>query len=203
MYDVPAACAAEDAVALTALCTGLRQETASQAVLPGLDLGLTGEAETTPQPAGSISCRVSPDIITDESPIELFRSGEVKAFVGGIRDALRLTDCAAAATGTYAYASDVIMYSIIEKGDGREDICREFLDILMTEGQTLAARAQAFPAVVGVSAWSGDPLLAGVEAASEGKIWLTGAYDSDAAYLYIEGKITADEAARRIIGSKK
>lgn len=202
MYGVRAACAREDAVALTALCTGLRAAEGTKAALPGLDIGLGGDYKTEDAPAGDVLCRVQPDIIKEEDPVQLFRNGEADAFVGGIPDFLKLENCAAALTGTYAYASEVVTLSIVKKDDGRGDACRVFLDTLMGEGQALAARAQAFPAAVGASAWDGDPLLAGIEAASEGKIWLTGAYDDSAAYLYIEGKINADEAIWRIVGGR-
>lgn len=200
MYGVRAACSPEDVIALTALCTGARTAEGTKAALPGLDIGLGGDYKTEEVPAGDILCRVQPDIIKEKSPIQLFRKGEADAFVGGISDVLKLENCAAAFTGKYAYASDVVMLSIIKKDDGRGDACRVFLDTLMGEGQALAARAQAFPSAVGVSAWEGDHLLAGIEAASEGKIWLAGAYDDSAAYLYIEGTINADEAVERIVG---
>ena len=203
MGGVAAACAKTDIIALTALCTGLRPSEGIAAALPGLDLGLAGEAQVTPEPAGGVACRVATDIITDAAPRRLYTDNSIDAFVGGAEDALRLDDCAATATGDYAYASEVIMCSITDKDDGRAEICRAFLDTLMGDGQTLAARAQAFPAVESASAWEGNHILASVEETLRGKIWLSGAYDETPAYLYIEGKISADEAVKRIIGGKK
>jgi len=202
MYNVNAACSRKDVAALVALSTGLRPAEGTGNILPGVDLGLGAGENIAEAPAGDTACRVSPHIITEESPLALFRRGETDAFIGGIGDALRLADCKAAATGEYAYASEVIMCSIVAKDDGRSEICRAYLDTLMGAGQALAARAQAFPAVYGASAWTGDHLLGPVEAALTGKIWLSGAYDTAPAYLYIEGKISADEAVRRIIGGE-
>ena len=205
MADVSAACTEGDLIALAALCSGLRPSESSGATLPGIDIGLTGGTQATPAPAGTAACRAPEDILTDASPRMRFLAGDADAFIGGTGDLLicaEKTDAAAAATGDYAYASDVIMCSIINKNDSRAEICRAYLDTLMTEGQTLAAQAQAFPAIEGVSAWSGEYMLASVEAAYEGKIWLAGAYDTGPVYQYIEGKITADEAIRRIVGGK-
>lgn len=197
MYGVRAACAPEDAAALAALCSGLRPKEGEKVVLPGLDLGLGGDAEVTEAPREGVPCRVAADIIK-EAPAELFAAGECEAFVGGIDDALRNEGCGAAATGEYAYAEDAVMLSIVRKADGRGEACRAYLDLLMSEGQALAARARAFPAAVGASAWAGDMLMAHVEEALTGKIWLTGTYDTGAVYLYIEGNISADEAVRRM-----
>ena len=199
MSNVNAACSRNDAAALAALCTGLRPAEGTGNMLPGIDLGLGADENIAEAPAGDTACRVSPYIITEENPLDLFRSGEADAFVGGIGDALRLEDCRAAAAGEYAYAGELIMCSITDRNDGRREICRAYLDTLMGSGQALAARAQAFPAVSGASAWAGDPLLGPVEAALTGKIWLYGAYDTAPAYLYIEGKISADEAVRQMI----
>jgi len=92
------------------------------------------------------------------------------------------------------------MLSIISKNDSRIDACRAYLDIIMGEGQTMAARAQAFPAVTGVSAWQGNTILSSIEASLEGRTWILGASDSSAAaQLYIEEKLTANEAMDRII----
>lgn len=199
MYEVRSACSADDIFALVALCTGLRPAEGAAAALPGIDIGLTGDTEATPAPTGGVACRVSPDIITDQSPRKLFSDGDISAFIGGVGDVLRLDDCAAAATGDYAYASGIVMCSIISKDDGRLGICREYLDTLMGEGQALAARAQAFPAVSGASAWEGDRVLGSVEEGLRGKIWLAGTYDASAAYSYIDGNISADEAAARLL----
>lgn len=198
MHNVNAACAADDVIALTALCTGLRPEEGDALSLPGLDLGLDGEAIATQRPAGEVACRVAPDIIREGSLRTLFGKGEIDAFVGGVGDVLRLDECSAAATGEYAYASDIILCSIADKADGRDEVCRAFMDILMSEGQALAARAQAFPAIVGASAWEGNRVLGSVEEALRGKIWLSGTHNTEAAYLYIEGKISANEAVAQI-----
>lgn len=191
-------CSAEDIAALTALCTGLRSAEGVSAALPGIDLGLTGSTQPTPAPAGTIECRVPPDVIADTPVRKLFAAGDADIFVGGIGDVLRLEECAAAATGNYAYASDIVMCSIVNKDEGRAEICREYLDTLMNDGQTLAARAQAFPAIYGASAWEDNQILASVEEGLRGKMWLSGIRDTDAAYLFIEGKISADEAIERI-----
>ena len=204
MYYMRAACRSGDLNALVALCTGLRPSEGSAEILPGLDLGLTADAEPTPGPTGDTACRISPELMISESPRELFRSGEADVFVGGVADALLLgdgTEWAAAVTGDYICA-DSVMFSIVEKGDRRTDACMEYLDVLMDSGQTQLARAQAFPAVTGASAWSGNIMLAAAEAALEGRIWLTGANGtSAAAQRYIEGTISADEAMRRIISA--
>ncbi|MBQ4088273.1 MAG: hypothetical protein IJC56_00140 [Clostridia bacterium] len=203
MHDVRAACADRDVIALTALCTGLRPAEGEAIALPGIDLGLNMETHATRAPAGEVACRVSPDIVTDEDPRKLYTDNKIDAFVGGVGDVLRLDECAAAATGEYAYADDVIVCSIVDKADGRDEVCRAFMDVLIGEGQALAARAQAFPAIVGASGWEGNRVLGSVEEALRDKIWLSGAHDAEAAYLYIEGKISADEAIERIVGSNK
>ena len=205
MYDVRAACRVEDTNALTALCTGLRPVEGSSPVLPGVDLGLSDSAAATPQPAGGAVCRVSPEFILSDAPRSLYSEGDVDAFVGGISDALLLgngRNTAAAVTGEYICGESAVL-SIVSKGDGREAACMEYLDVLMSDGQAALARAKAFPAILSVSAWSGDILLGPAEAALEGRVWLQNASgDSEAARLYIEGKLSADEAIERIVGGK-
>jgi len=201
MYVIPVACAPGDLNALTALCTGLRSSGAQQQTLPGVDIGLTGESHTETAPAGDIPCRMGSNLTLTDDPAAAYRKGDAVAFVGRAGDAIKFSgNSAAAVTGEYAFTDSAVMLSIIKKDDSRLGACMEYLDIIMNEGQYLAARAQAFPAVTGVSAWSGDPLLAPAEAALESRTWILGASgSSDAAHLYIEEKLTADEAMKRII----
>ena len=55
LQKVPAACSPANLNALAALCTGLRPEEDEKAPLPGVDLGLEGEAAATQRPAGSVA----------------------------------------------------------------------------------------------------------------------------------------------------
>lgn len=203
MYEVSAACREGDLNALTALSTGLRPVEGETRALPGVDLGLGGTVEATPAPAGEVACRISPELTVTDKPRALFLSGEVDAFVGSISDIMYLTDesgWAAAVTGEYAYTDNVLMCSIVAKDDGRSGVCRAFLDALMSEGQTSAARAGALPAVMGVSAWSGDIVMAQLEAALESRTWVAGVSGaSGAARSFIEGTASADEAMGQII----
>lgn len=203
MYQVSAACREGDLNALTALSTGLRPVEGEARTLPGVDLGLGGTVEATPAPAGEITCRVSPNLTVTDEPRKLFRSGEADAFVGSISDIMYLADesgWAAAVTGEYAYTDNVLMCSIVSKDDGRGEICRAFLDAVMSEGQTSASRAGALPAVTGVSAWSGDVVMAQLEAALESRTWVAGTSgESGAARSFIEGAISADEAMEQLI----
>lgn len=207
MYTVSAACREDDLNALTALSTGLRPTEGEERVLPGVDLGLGGMAEATPAPAGEVACRVDPNIAITDDARKMFLSGEADAFVGNISDVMRLADESgwdAAVTGSYAYTGDALMCSIVAAGDDRSEACLAFLDALMSDGQTSAARAGALPAVSGVSAWSGDAVMSRLEAALESRIWVSGAAGTDdAARSFIEGSISADEAMERIVSSRQ
>ena len=203
MSDVSAACSQADLTVLVALSTGLRPLEGKSASLPGLDLGLGTDSSALSPVAEGIPCRIDPDIEICDNPRSLFIKGEVSAFIGGISDVLTLSgsyDIAVSLTGEYAYADEILLFSIIDKKDSRTEACLSYLDKLMTHGQASAARAQAFPAVTDASAWTGNPLLASAESGSEGLTWLYGTPASNsAAYQYIEGKITADEAIDIII----
>ncbi len=203
MYDTPAACREDDLNSLIALSTGLRPSEGITQQTPGADLGLDGETNTPVLPSGNISCRASSDLIICDSPRAKFVEGTVPVFIGGIRDILRLSDhqdAAAAVTGEYVYTTEALMISIVDKHDPRTNICLQYIDELMTDGQVSAARAQAFPAVTGVSAWTHNAILAPAEASLEGRTWLLAADgSSDASQQYIEGKLTADAAMERII----
>lgn len=203
MYQVSAACRTGDLNALTALSTGLRAEESEARALPGVDLGLGGATEATPAPAGEIACRVNPELILTDEPRKLFLNGGAEAFVGGISDIMYLADesgWAAAVTGEYAYTDSVLMFSIVAKDDNRSEICRAFLDAVMSDGQATASRAGALPTVTGVSAWSGDIIMAQLEVALESREWVAGTSgESGAARSFIEGTISADEAMAQII----
>lgn len=203
MYQVSAACREGDLNALTALSTGLRPIESEARALPGVDLGLDDAIESTPAPAGEIVCRIDPNLVITDQPRRLFLSGEADAFVGGVSDIMYLADesgWAAAVTGEYAYTDSVLMCSIVARDDGRSEICRAFLDAVMSDGQQLAARAGALPTVTGVSAWSGDMVMARLEAALESRTWVAGASGgSSAARSFIEGAISADEAMEQLM----
>lgn len=203
MYQVSAACREGDLNALTALSTGLRPVEGEARALPGVDLGLGSAVEATPTPAGEVACRISPNLTVTHEPRKLFLSGEVDAFVGDISDIMYMIDesgWAAAVTGEYAFTDSVLMCSIVAKDDGRSELCLAFLDALMSEGQTSAARAGALPTVTGASAWSGDMVMAQLEAALESRTWVAGASGaSGAARSFIEGTLSADEAIGQII----
>ena len=203
MYQVSAACREEDLNALTALSTGLRPAEGVSRALPGVDLGLGGAAEATPAPAGEVACRMGPHLTLTDEPRKLFLNGGADAFVGSVSDILYLADKSgweAAVTGEYAYTDNLLMCSIVAKDDGRSEICRAFLDALMSVGQASAARAGALPTVAGVSAWAGDMAMARLEAALESRTWVAGAAGaSDAARSYIEGTLSADQAMDEIM----
>lgn len=202
LYETTIACAEGDLNALTALCTGLRHSDGETQALPGVDLGLGGDTGATPAPEGDVACRTGAGLIITENPRQAFLEDQVDAFVGGIDDVLRLADAsgwAAAVTGEYTYITDMTMCSIIARDDGRMEICRAYVDQLLGAGQSGAAQARAVPVVTGTAAWSGDPAMAAPEAALERLTWIAGVSgSSDAARLYIEGTISADEAIAAI-----
>ena len=206
LQRVPAACSPANLNALMALCTGLRPEEGEKAPLPGIDLGLEGEVSATQQPAGSVVCRVSPELSITESPREAFVSGTVQAFVGDLRDLAKMADAsdwAYAVTGEWAYVTEALCCSILQRQDdtaaARQRLCREYIEILLTEGQADAARTGAMPVVASSSAWSGDPLLAGFEAALDEKRCLCPDFfgnppAQEQALRFVAGEISADEA---------
>lgn len=210
LQKVPAACSPANLNALAALCTGLRPEEGEKAPLPGMDLGLEGAAAATQRPAGSVACRVSPELSITESPREAFASGTAQAFVGDLRDLAKMADAsgwAYAVTGEWAYVTEALCCSVLARQDetaaARQRLCQEYIEILLTEGQTDAARTGAMPVAVSASAWSGDPLLAGFEAALDEKRCLCPDFfgnppDQEQALRFIAGEISADEAAEAL-----
>ena len=190
--------------ALTALCTGLRSENAPAQVLPGLDLGLEGSVVSTPAPIGNVRCRVGSGLILTDAPRKAFLDRTADVFVGDASDLRAMADVsgwAAASPGNMVWADRVLLCSIVDRQDGqRADLCRELIGLLLTDGQKTISRISAFPAVDSVGAWTTGP-QASLEAALDGKPCLApsffGVWDSlSAARRYIEGTLTADEAAK-------
>ena len=209
LQNVLAACSPTHLNALAALCTGLRPAEGEIAPLPGLDLGLEGEIAPTQRPAGSVACRVSPDLVLTQSPQEALASGQVQAFVGDLAQISKMADAsgwAYAVPGEWAYVTQALCCSLPEQQDAaageRQRLCREYIELLLSEGQSDAARTGAMP-VVATSAWAGDPLLAGFEAALNEKRCLYpdpfgGVPDQTPALRFIAGEISADEALRQL-----
>lgn len=214
MYGVSAACRSEDLPAMAALSTGLRAGEVAQRALPGVDLGLPGESAATPAPEGTVRCRASRDLIISDDARALFKSGEAAAFVGDLSDIAHLADDAnwqVCVTGEYTYVDEMALCSIVKReGDAaaeRRGLCEDLLTLMLSEGQALAARAGAMPAASGVAAHSGDAVLSAVEAGLEGLVCVCPPAFGDAGMpaeisLYIEGKISADQAVEGMIGGR-
>ena len=206
-YDLKTTCNPEDLNSLVALCTGLRSENQAPQSLPGLDLGLNTDSAPPSISSGNIECRTGPNLTLSETPENLFISGQSSAFIGGIDDILKLPSSisySAILTGDYVYTNSAVMFSILNKENPHTAACSAYLDTLMTYGQSITARARAFPAITGIAAWSGDIFLNTIEAALESRRWVLGiSGTSNAAQLYIEEKISADNAMALIIGDSQ
>lgn len=206
MADVSAACRESDLPALVCLNAGLRPAEGQARTLPGVDIGLSGGPTATPLPEGTIACRVGEDFLISEAAYDLYKNGEVDAFVGDLSDILRISqrhDWAGAVTGTAAYADDLALISIVQKGGPRAEeraaLCESYIGALLYQGQALAAKAGALPVVRGAGAYAGDPALFPVEAALENLEHICppafGTRDMAApGRAYAEGKLSADEA---------
>jgi hypothetical protein len=214
MYDVPIACRSDDLPAMVALSTGLRVGETAESALPGVDLGLSGERTATPAPEGTVECRASQNLIVSDDARALFKSDEAAAFVGDLSDIARLGDDAAwqvCVTGEYTYVDEMALCSIVSREGAaaaeRRSLCEDLLSLMLGEGQLLAAKAGAMPAAAGVTAHSGDAVYSAVEAGLDGLYCLCPpAFGSAAAPaepgLYVEGKITADQAAERMAAGR-
>lgn len=205
-FAVAAACREEDLPALVCLNSGLRPAEGTARVLPGVDIGLPGGPTATPEPEGTVACRVGPDFLVSGAAYELYKAGDVDAFVGDLSDLRRATqrsDWAAAVTGAAAYADDMALVSLVsrdgDRADERAALCAEYVNLLLSDGQAIAGKAGALPVTRGANAYAGDLALAPVEAALENMRHVCapafGTRDfSQAGHAYVAGTVTADEA---------
>ncbi len=210
LYEVPAACRANDLPALVCLNSGLRPAEGTARVLPGVDIGLSGGAAETPEPTGSVACRVGADFLVSDAAWTLFQSGDVDAFVGDLSDirrAAQRTNWATVVTGAYAWTDDMALVSLVardgDRADERAALCEGYINLLLWDGQTRAAKAGALPVTRGAGAYAGDLALAPVEAALETMRHICAPAfgmrdDSAPTNAYVSGTITADEAIRRL-----
>lgn len=211
MYGVTVACRSRDLTAMTALSTGLRTGESADMPAPGVDLGLGGAAAPTVAPKGRIPCRASSRLITSDNPRELFLSGDADVFVGDLADVARLGDQSgwqAAVTGEYVYADEPALCSIIahegSRAAERRGVCEDLLAFLMSDGQRMAAKSGALPAAAGVFAYSGNAVLAPIEAALDGRRCISppafgSAETPQEITQFISGQITADQAVAAIL----
>lgn len=207
LFDVAAACKEVDLPALICLNAGLRPAEGTTRVLPGVDIGLPGGPTATPEPEGTVLCRVGPDFLVSDAAYDLYNAGDVDAFIGDLSDILRVSrrsDWAAAVTGTTAWTDDMALVSLVgreeeDHADERAALCEVYITSLLTDGQALAGKAGALPVVRGTSAYAGDLSLASVEASLENMRHICasafGTCDFAATgYAYVAGNLTADEA---------
>ncbi|MGI6240135.1 MAG: hypothetical protein ACOYI5_10995 [Christensenellales bacterium] len=211
LYDVAAACRESDLPALVALNSGLRAAEGESRALPGVDIGLSGGAAATPEPAGSVACRVGADFMVSDDARALFSSGEVSMVLADLKDLSRITsktEWQTAVTGTSSYIDDYALCSIVSRDDAHADaraaLAEQYIALLLSDGQPLAARAGALPVVADAIAYSGDILYSAIEAGLENKrIVCAPAFgappDHAAARAYLEGRLTADEALTQIV----
>lgn len=209
-YELAAACRESDLPALVCLNSGLRPAEGTARVLPGVDIGLPGGPTATPEPEGTVACRVGPRFLVSDAAYDLYKAGDVDAFVGDLSDILRVSqraDWAAAVTGAVAYADDMALVSLVsrdgDRADERAALCEAYVNLLLSDGQTLAAKAGALPVARGAGAYVGDLALAPVEAALENMVHVCAPAfgtrdDAAAGYAYAAGTITADEGVERL-----
>jgi hypothetical protein len=210
MYDVAAACRASDLPALICLNSGLRPAEGSARVLPGVDIGLPGGPTATPEPEGTVACRVGANFLVSDAVYDLYKAGGVDAFVGDLSDLLRASqrsDWAAVVTGAAAWADDMALVSLVsregERADERAALCEKYVGLLLSDGQALAAKAGALPVARGANAYAGDLALAPVEAALENARHVCapafGTRDvTSVGYAYVAGSLSADEGVEAL-----
>ncbi len=210
MAEVAAACREADLPALVCLNSGLRPAEGTARVLPGVDIGLPGGPTATPEPVGTVACRVGADFLVSDAEYDLFAAGDVDAFVGDLSDLLRVSlrsDWAASVTGAAAWTDDMALISLVARGGDRADeraaLCEAYVNTLLSDGQALAAKAGALPVARGANAYAGDLALAPIEAALENLRHVCapafGARDFAApGRAYASGTITANEGVEKL-----
>jgi hypothetical protein len=209
-YELAAACRESDLPALVCLNSGLRPAEGTVRVLPGVDIGLPGGPTATPAPEGTVACRVGPRFLVSDAAYDLYKAGDADAFIGDLSDILRVSqraDWAAAVTGAAAYADDMALVSLVARDGNRADeraaLCEAYVNLLLSDGQALAAKAGSLPVARGASAYAGDLTLAPIEAALENMAHVCAPAfgtrdDAAAGYAYAAGTITADEGVERL-----
>jgi len=205
MYDIPVVCRGDDLIAMTALSSGKRSAGSIKSVIPGVDLGLSGESPAPEMDAGNIVCRASSSLTVTGDPVTALREGDSAAAVGNISEitALYSEGYKALVTGDHTYTGAPVLCSVIEKdvssAEERRARCEDFITYLMSEGQKKAHLSGLMPAAEGVAAYAGDPVLSYIEAQLAGLECISPPYfgsapEYESARLFTEGKLTADEA---------
>lgn len=205
MQGTPVACSENMLIPMTALSTGLRTGESHETILPGVDLGLSGDIQKAEKPEGNILCRASSALAITEDSAARLKSGDVSAIVGDISmiSALCGEGFSAAVTGNFACTGAPVLFSIVEKdvsaAEERRALCEDFLTYLLTEGQEKAHLAGAMPASDNITAHAGDPILSHMEAQLAGLKCISPPYFGSAPAnekirLFLDGKITADKA---------
>lgn len=205
MRDTPVACSDDMLVPMAALSTSLRTGDSSEAILPGVDLGLSGDTQAKEKPQGNIICRASSMLAVTDNAAGMLKNGEVPVIVGDISQIKSLCGAgySAQVTGSCACTGAPVLFSMVKRNvsapDERRALCEDFLTYLMTEGQEKAHLAGAMPATDNITAHAGDPVLSYIEAQLSGLTCISPPYFGDAPanrkiQLFLDGKITAEEA---------
>lgn len=165
--------------ALLALCSGRYSEETNaerEVELPGVDLGLGGQATPapTPVPTGTLACELPEGFRFDEAAFRRFTGGEADATVVTPREVRRLEALSEKgrgpdwrlSPGSAAFTDQLLCLGIVEKADGQAELCRAFLDCLLEdEAQTALSAAVAFPVTDAPSGYGAGDALAILDAA--------------------------------------
>ena len=165
--------------ALLALCSGRYSEgekAKGEVELPGVDLGLGGQATPAPTiaPTGTLPCRLPEGFDFDVGAFQRFCNGEVCATVVTPREIRRLQRLSEQgkgpdwrlSPGSAAFTDQLLCLGIVEKEDGQAELCREFLRCLLEdESQTALSAAGAFPVTDAPSGYGAGDALAVLDAA--------------------------------------
>ena len=166
--------------ALLAMCAGRREaaEALPEVQLPGVDLGLAGEATPAPTkaPAGPLlPCRLPEGFQFDGDAWRDFADGDAPALLATQREVRRLEALSARgkgpdwrlAPGAAAFTDQLLCLAVVDKSDDeRRALCAAFLDWLLSdECQGDLAAAGAFAVTDAASGYAPGDALATLDAA--------------------------------------